>query len=691
MREPSGTIHYIFMKYIADLLPTFPLTDPIAIFLLVIVIILCAPILNRFKIPHIIGLILAGTLFGPHGLNILSNDASFELFGKVGILYIMFQAGLEIDLNTFKQNSTKSILFGIYTFVIPMAFGIITGMWLLEMDFTRATLLASMYASHTLIAYPIVSKMGISKNRAVSITIAGTIITVTASLLVLAVIVAAAKGEMNAGYWMKFGISTLAFCAIVFGLLPRLSKFFLRRFNDSVAQYIFVMVIIFFASLLAQASGLEGILGAFFAGLILNRLIPSVSPLMNRIEFVGNAIFIPFFLLSIGMQIDLRAFVTSIESVKVAAVMTVVATATKWMAAKLSQMTSRLTKVEGDLIFGLSNGQAAATLAAVMIGYNIGLLDENVLNGTIVMILVTCTISSIATERAARKIAIEEIQQDEQRQKLGTERILIPISNPQTMPQLLDISNLVKQRNNKTLFALKINSDPDDTAGAKLMESAAKLASATDNKLVQIMKCDLNIANCIIDTVHSNKITDLIVGIHHKANIVDTFLGGTITSLINSSSNQNLIIYGPKKPINSVKRLVVAVPQMAELEVGFDIWFDRIKNIASQLSIPVVFYANKVTTAALKKQCEIHSSLNVSFRELASWEDFLIISKHIKHGDTLIVITARKATLSYNNLFEKIPYYLNKYFADNNFLLIYPRQTAPDGTDNDIYNPLKIS
>jgi hypothetical protein len=263
------------------------------------------------------------------------------------------------------------------------------------------------------------------------------------------------------------------------------------------------MVIIFFASLLAQAAGLEGILGAFFAGLILNRLIPSVSPLMNRIEFVGNAIFIPFFLLSIGMQIDLRAFITSIESVKVAIVMTVVATATKWIAAKLSQITSRLSSVEGDLIFGLSNGQAAATLAAVMIGYNIGLLDENILNGTIVMILVTCTISSIITERAARKIAIEEIKQDEQRQRLGTERILIPISNPQTMPQLLDISNLIKQRNNKTLFALKINSDPDDTAGAKLMESAAKLASATDNKLVQIMKCDLNIANCIIDTVQS--------------------------------------------------------------------------------------------------------------------------------------------------------------------------------------------
>ena len=679
------------MKYITDLIPSFPLTDPIAIFLLVIVIILCAPILNRFKIPHIIGLILAGTLFGPHGLNILSNDASFELFGKVGILYIMFQAGLEIDLNTFKQNSTKSILFGTYTFIIPMAFGTATGMWLLDMDFTRATLLASMYASHTLIAYPIVSKMGISKNRAVSITIAGTIITVTASLLILAVIVATTKGEMNPTYWIKFGISTLLFSLIVFGLLPKLSKYFLRHFNDSVAQYIFVMVIIFFASLLAQAAGLEGILGAFFAGLILNRLIPSVSPLMNRIEFVGNAIFIPFFLLSIGMQIDIRAFITNIESIKVAAVMTIVATATKWIAAKLSQISSRLTKIEGDLIFGLSNGQAAATLAAVMIGYNIGLLNENILNGTIVMILVTCTISSVATERAARKIAIEETKQDEQRQRLGTERILIPISNPQTMPQLLDISNLVKPRNNKTLYALKINNDPEDSSGTKLLESAAKLASATDNKLIPIMKCDLNISNCIIDTIHANKITDLIIGIHHKANIVDTFLGSTTTSLINGTSHQNLIIYGPKKPINSVKRLIIAVPQMAELEIGFNLWFDRIKNIATQLSIPVVFYANKTTTETLKKLCQIHSSLNASFRELAAWEDFLIISKHIKHGDTLIVISARKATVSYHNLFEKIPYYLNKYFAENNFLLIYPQQTASDGTDNDIYNPLKIS
>ena len=670
----------------------FPVTEPTWIYLGVLSIVLFAPLLfNKLRMPHIIGMILAGLLIGPNGLNILERDDSFELFGKVGLYYIMFLASLEINMQEMKQAKGGALLMGLAVFVIPIALGLVANIFILEYSIVASVLLASMYASYTLISYPIVARYGLSRLRCVNFVVGGTIITDTLTLFVLAIVAGTFSGEASVWFVLLMLAKLLGIAAVIVFLFPRIARYFFRNYNDSVIQYIFVMAMLFLGAGMMELAGMEGILGAFITGLVLNRQIPHSSPLMRRIDFVGNAIFIPFFLLSIGMQIDLRAFVTSLESVKVAIVMTVVATATKWMAAKLSQVTSKLSSVEGDLIFGLSNGQAAATLAAVMIGYNIGLLDENILNGTIVMILVTCTISSIATERAARKIAIEEIQQNEQRQKLGTERILIPISNPQTMPQLLDISNLIKQRNNKTLFALKINSDPEDSVGAKLMESAAKLASATDNKLVQIMKCDLNIANCIIDTVQANKITDLIVGIHHKANIVDTFLGGTITSLINGTSNQNLIIYGPKKPINSVKRLVVAVPQMAELEVGFDIWFDRIKNIASQLSLPIVFYANKDTTTALKKQCEIHSSLNVSFRELASWEDFLIISKYIKHGDTLIVITARKATLSYNNLFEKIPYYLNKYFTDNNFLLIYPRQTASDGTDNDRYNPLKIS
>ena len=439
-------------------LPTLPLTDPIEIFLIVLLIILCAPILNKIKIPHIIGLILAGMILGPHGLNILDYDKSFELFGKVGILYIMFQAGLEIDLVTFKQNKTSGIIFGIFTFIIPMIIGSVCNKYLLNVSWTEAILIASMYASHTLIAYPIVSRMGIVKNKSISITIAGTIITVTASLIVLAVVIATTKGTMSVGYWIKFILSTITFSIIVFLILPKISKFFLQKLSTGTSQYIFVLTIIFIASLFAQWAGLEGILGAFFAGLILNRLIPNISPLMNRIEFVGNAIFIPFFLIGIGMIINLRAFVTDLHSIWVAIIMTIIAIVTKWIPAKMTQITSHLSKDEGNLIFGLSAAQAAATLAAAMIGYQIGLINSAVLNGTVVMILLTCTISSVVTEHASRKIAISEAKRDINRQKVGIPKVLIPISNPQTMPLLIDISNLIKPKEERnSIFALQIN------------------------------------------------------------------------------------------------------------------------------------------------------------------------------------------------------------------------------------------
>lgn len=670
-------------------IPDLPLTDPIPIFLLVLLIILAAPVLNKIKIPQIIGLILAGVLFGPFGLNVLSNDASFELFGKVGILYIMFQAGLEIDLNTFKQNGGKSLIFGIYTFVLPMLFGILSGMYLLGLDFIRATLVASMYASHTLIAYPIVSKMGLSKHRAVGITIAGTIITVTASLLILAVIVAMTQGEMSGAFWIKFGVSSVVFCGIVFGLMPLMSKWFLGKFHDGVVQYIFVLAVIFLASLCAQAAGLEGILGAFFAGLILNRLIPSVSPLMNRIEFVGNAIFIPFFLISIGMQIDLKAFVTGVDALKVSAVMSIVATGTKWGAAKLSQITSKLSKTEGDLIFGLSNGQAAATLAAAMIGYKIGLIDDNILNGTVVMILVTCAISSIVTERAARKIAIADNKREVMLQKLGIEKILIPISNPQTMPMLMNMSYLLKQKSNTdALHALKINSVNSSDADSKLMEQAAKMAASTENNLTRIVKTNVNVANCIMETAHEYNISDILVGIHQKANIIDTFLGSTLSSLISGTAQHTLFIYGPKKDITSVRRLVVAVVKKAEFESGFEIWFDRLKNIATQLNVPTLIFSGKTTTVALKQLCEMSGMGNVEFNEMR--DDFEAIAEIIKPTDTLIVVTARQSTVSYNSQCDRLPEYLTKYFSDNNFLIVYPKQSDFVEEEGSAYHTLKI-
>ena len=397
------------------MLMDFPVTDPIWIFFIVLIIILFAPIiLGKLKIPHIIGMILAGILIGEHGLNILERDSSFELFGQVGLYYIMFLAGLEMDMEDFRKNKVKGLVFGLLTFIIPMVLGIWTSVSLLGFSMVSSILLASMYASHTLVAYPIVSRYGLSRQRSVNITIGGTAVTVTLALVILAVISGMYKGTVDSLYWISLvvKVALLSF-AIVF-LVPVLGRWFFRKYDDAVMQFIFVLALVFLGGGLMSLAGMEGILGAFLVGMVLNKLVPKVSPLMNRLEFVGNALFIPYFLIGVGMIIDVRSFVAGGEAMKVAIVMTVVATLSKWLAAFFTQKIYRMSGNERKMMFGLSNAQAAATLAAVLIGHEIimengeRLLNDDVLNGTVIMILFTCVISTIETERASRRFAMEE-------------------------------------------------------------------------------------------------------------------------------------------------------------------------------------------------------------------------------------------------------------------------------------------
>jgi Kef-type K+ transport system membrane component KefB len=668
-----------------------PLSDPIQIFLVVLTIILVAPLFGKIRIPHIIVLIVAGMALGPYGLHVLDNGQSFELFGKVGLLYIMFLAGIEIDLNTFRRNSAKGAVFGIYTFFVPMILGIAANMWLLHLDWMSATLLAAIYASHTLIAYPAISKMGVSKSRAVSIAVAGTIVTVTAALLLLAVIVALRQGTADVWYWVRFATGTMIFGAVVFWLLPLVARFFLHKVSDNVTQYIFVLAVVFFASLLAEIVGLSGILGAFFAGLALNRLVPSVSPLMNRIEFVGNAIFIPFFLISIGMMMNIDAFTESFDSIYAALVMTAMVLGTKWLAAWLTQKSCRMRPSERRTLFGLSCGRAAVTLAVIMIGHQIGLLSESVLNGSVLMILLTCTVSTVVTEKAARQLATEELQAEITHQKQGNERILIPISAEQDIRHLIDVGNLLKpQHNHNALYAVYVDSEKNENvSGTKLMEAAANLAAATDNQLTTSVKSGVNVANCILETVAEHGITDLLMTMHKKSRFADTFLGNTISGLVKESA-LNIFVYKPMNALSDVKRLVVVVPDKAELEQGFEEWFSRIRNIATNLGAKTLFYASNRTKTALERLCHEQNFQNVRFTELASWEDFLFVTKSVRQRDSVIIISARKGTLSYNPLFERLPHYLTKYFSQNNVALLFPRQSQANEKTGELYNPMHV-
>ena len=666
---------------------TLPLADPVLKFLLILLIILAAPLLlNKLRIPHLLGLIIAGAIIGPHGFNLVLRDSSIILSGTAGLLYIMFLAGLEIDMADFKRNSTKSLAFGMYTFLIPMILGTVVGIWVLRFNILTSVLLASMFASHTLIAYPIISKLGISKNKAVSITVGGTMITDTLALLVLTIIVGMATGQVNDMFWIRLGVSILIFALIVLFGFPFIGRWFFKHVHDNISQYIFVLVMVFLGSFLAQVAGMEAIIGAFLSGLALNRLIPQSSPLMNRVEFVGNAIFIPFFLLGVGMLIDYRTFFTSFETIKVGLIMIIVATAAKYIAAWMTQKTFHLSTDQRSVIFGLSNAQAAATLAAVMVGYNvitgtdangepIRLLNESVLNGTILMILVTCTIASFAAQKGAHNIAAQDIS-DKEENKKESEHILIPVSNEETVEELVNLSLAIKSPQNKNgLFALKvIDNHHSDEKALKQSRRVLQTAVNTATRMKDLLRYDLSVSNAIASVVKEREITDLVVGLHKEKDIPAAFLGHIVESVL-AESSVSTFIYKPVQPISTVRRHLIIIPELAEKEIGFNQIIFRLRNVTQNTGAATVFYGSEATLNALKKLLAKKSG-EASYIEFNDWDDFLIVFRDIKPDDTMWIILSRKEGLSYAPAMARIPKYLNKYFQANSFVLAYPVQAG---------------
>lgn len=693
---------------------SLPLKNPVLIFSLILFIILFAPIiLNKFKIPHLIGLIIAGALIGPNGFYLMDRDSSIVLFGTVGLLYIMFLAGLEIDLADFKKNSSKSLLFGMYTFIIPMVLGTLAGYYFLKFPLMSSILLASMFASHTLVAYPIINKYGLAKNRAVNITVGGTIITDTMALAVLAAIVGMATGEVDGSFWLRLVGSIAAFSLVIWFGFPVVGRWFFKRFDDHVLQYIFVLGMVFLGAFLAEAAGIEAIVGAFLGGLALNRLIPRTSPLMNRIEFVGNALFIPFFLIGVGMLIDYRVFFQGYEAIQVAFTMIVIATVAKYIAAWLTQKTFRFTADERRLIFGLSNAQAAATLAAVLVGYNvilnqaeieaakaigevvepIRLLNENVLNGSILMILFTCTIASFVAQRGAQNMALNEVSGTSEEEAEVKEKILVPVANPETVEELVHLALTIKSKNNKSgLIALTVINNQNSSNGKeeklanKTLDKAVMTAAAADTHMSPLLRYDISVVNAINGVVRENKVTDIILGLTTKKGISENFLGN-LTEGVLAKCNTSTFIYKPAQPLGTIKRHIVVVPHRAEKELGFPFWIFKVWNIARNTGAKLVFYSSPSTLQYIRN---IHAKhpIECEFVEFDDWDDFLIVSRDLKRDDNLIIILSRRDKPSYHPNMHKIPTYLNKYFQSNSFILIYPMQVGIGDSHNmDLKNP----
>ena len=682
---------------------TLPLEDPILKFLLILVIILAAPlILNKLKIPYLLGLIIAGAVIGPHGLNLVLRDSSIILSGTAGLLYIMFLSGLDMDMSDFRHNSWRSLVFGLYTFGVPLGLGILAGYYILGFPIYSSILLAGLFASQTLIAYPIVNRLGIARDKAVTIAVGGTVITDTLALLLLTVIVGMATGNVNEMFWWRLGISVLLCIIIIVFLFPLIAHWFFKQCSDSVSQYIFVLAMVFFGAYLAHLAGLEPIIGAFLSGMALNRLIPKTSPLMNRIEFVGNAIFIPFFLIGVGMLIDYRAFFRDWESLEVAVVMIVLITVAKFIAAWLTQKSFRLSKDQRTVIFGLSSAHVAATLAAVTVGYNvilghdadgepIRLLSESVLNGTILMILATCIISTFATQRGAHNIAMNHAQDDDEKGPVREDHILIPVANERTVEELVGFSAMIKRpKDPNGLYALHaIDNKAEDPNGEKrarkVLDSAATVAAAGDQHLQQLLRYDVNISNAIVSVARERNITDIVMGMHQRNPAMTSIPGIPVTSGpgvgkmvtdVLMQSNVTTFIYSPAQPITTIKRHLIVIPERAEKEAGFQEWVLRIRLLAENSGAKIILFASETTLEHLRPRRGRRLPANIGFVAFDRWDDLPSLEHDLRDDDCLWFVMSRRDRVSYHPAMSRIPGYMEHYFSGYSYVLLYPVQAG---------------
>jgi Kef-type K+ transport system membrane component KefB len=664
----------------------FPLQDPVPIFAIVLFIILLAPILLRkLRIPSIIGLILAGMAVGDHGFNIIAKG-SIDLFGRAGLLYIMFLAGLELDMAEFKKNKYKSLMFGFFTFAIPFGLGFLLCYEWLHFNFMGSLLVSSMFATHTLVAYPLASRMGITKNEAVTVTVGGTIITDTAVLLILAVITGSVDGELNQDFWLKLTGSFLLFAFVVLFGFPFIGRWFFKKIkDDQTTHFIFVFAMVFLAAWLAELAGTEGIIGAFLAGLALNQLIPHTSALMNRIEFTGNAIFIPFFLISVGMLVDLRVLLKGPDALIIAGTLTGMAVATKWLAAFITQKIFHYSATQRNVIFGLSTSHAAATIAVILIGYNIGLIDENVLNGTIILILITCMVGSFVTANAGKRLAISEAD------KLPDivteeERLMIPVMDNEKIEALLDFSVMIKGDTNPLPIDLLSVVQDDKEARSKVMlnqkklEKAIKHGAETNTRVQVLNRVDLNLSNGVARAVKERLTSDIILQWDEKTGSTTDFfvnsLFGTTTQNILDAVWETVYICRFQHPVNTARKIVLVLTPNAQYEIGFKHWVKKMGSLSKQAGARLLVCSSDETRKAFQTELKkAKSNIEAAYTHFENVEDFLVLSREITRDDLIVVVTARKGTLSYHSYMDTIPGKLLKHFGDNNFILLYPGQT----------------
>ena len=678
----------------------FPITDPTLIFFVVLLMILLSPIImGRLRIPHIIGMVLAGVLVGKYGLNILGRDASFELFGRVGLYYIMFLAGLEMDMEGLKKNRNRVMIFGMLTFLVPFAMTYFMGVSLLGYIPLASLLLAAIMASNTLIAYPIVGRYGLTRHTSSTLSVGSSMMALFMALIVMASIVNSFHGNGGILFWLLFILKFVVYCVGLIMVIPRVTRWFLRRYSDAVMQFIFILAVVFLSAALSDAVGLEGIFGAFMSGLILNRFVPKVSPLMNRIEFTGNALFIPYFLIGVGMLINVRLLFAGSKILWVVFCIVFFGTLGKAVAAYLAARIFRMSWLAGHMMFGLTSAHAAGAIAMVMVGRRLEvapgqyLFGDEVLNGIVIMILFTCVISTVITERAAQRLRLQEKEDQNMMKNLDDEKILIPVKYPEYSDNLITMATLMRNpRLKRELVALNVvyddvNMRHNQAEGQRLLDHLCHLASASDVPMVTQVRVAANIANGIKHAFKEFQASEILMGLHFHKEINRSFWGEFTRSLYNGLSRQ-IIVTRILQPLNTIRRIQVAIPSRAEFEPGFYRWLERLARMAGNLECRIAFHGRNETLQLVNEFIRNRfPSVRAEYEEMVHWKELPMLGAQVREDHLFVIVTARKGTISYKTAMERLPEELNKFIKGKTIMIIFPDQYGSEMDDMTFAQP----
>lgn len=667
-----------------------PITSPTLIFFVVLFIILIAPIvMGKLRIPHIIGMVLAGIVIGPYGLNILERDSSFELFGRVGLLYIMFLAGIEMDMEGLKKDLGKVTVFGLLTCFVPFILTYLSCVWYLGYPSLASLLLGCIMASNTLVAYPIVVRYGLQRSTVTTLSVGASMLSLLIALVVTAALVGSMSGDTGTLFWVMFFVKFVVWCIAMTWLIRHMTRWFLRRYSDSVMQYIFVLSVMFISAATCELIGLEGILGAFVSGLVLNRFIPNISPLMNRIEFIGNAIFIPYFLIGVGMLINAGLLLEGGNTILVVACIGIFGTLGKAIAAFLTSFFFHRSVHEGNLMFGMTSAHAAGAIALVMVGVNLEiapgqhLLGDEALNAVVIMILFTCIISTVVTDYASRTIVLKEKSQrkmPEEDGKADDEKILIPVKYPETCDTLLNMAMLMRnEKLSRGLIALNVVYDDLDATynqqeGQRLLEQIEKKAAAADVQVQTQVRLATNIANGIKHAFKEYDASEIILGQHIHDNSTRRFWGQFAQSLFNGL-NRQIIIARCTIPLNTIRVFHVAVPSRAEYEPGFYRWLERVSRMVTRLGCRILFHGRDESLSLIRTFLgNRFPSIRADYAIMQHWNDFKSLAAQVEEHQMLVVVTARPGTVSYKSAMERLPDELTTYYKYKNVMIIFPDQ-----------------